>query len=256
MSPTAPAPSSPAVPLWFRIGGLIALVVAFVVVLLSFLNYANFRKTMHGLTETRYLVLGKDARQTVEGGMALGLLPEQNTQLAVVFRDLAAKWPAVRFAGVVDTDGRVLVGSGEAADGARWRGPLRDSKLDGVWHSRAEHDDAVGLTLENNFGDKAGAVVIRYDDRETRQASAGMAQALAWRAAAVSLCAALLAWAGAWWLTRPLAAELDEAMTLLASNKPPSALLTPLQEATLLGGTAEFIAAAHNAADTIARGTP
>lgn len=240
--------------LWFRIGGLLALVIAFVVGLLSFLNYANFRKTVHGLIETRYTVLGADARQTVTAGLALGLAPDQNAQLGEVFKRLTARWPAVRFAGVVDADGRLLVGTGTQGpqDSANWRKHIGEGKLDAVWRTHSEHNDAIGLTLADNFGGKAGAVVIAYDDRELQQASDAMANQLLLRAVAVLVIAAVLAWLGTWWLTRALAEELDAAESLLDTDLDAATPLPTEDERPLVAETRDFVSAARSAAHTLA----
>jgi hypothetical protein len=241
-------------PLWFRIGSLIALVMLFVIALLSFLNYANFRKTLHGLAETRYTVLGKDSRQTVESGLALGLLPDQNAQLAADFAKLTSRWPAIRFAGVVATDGRLLVGSGTPMAASRWQSHIADSPLDGLWRSRGDHEDAVGLNIENNFGDKAGAVVIAYDDRETRAASSIMAQQLVWRALAVALLSTVAAWFGAWWFTRALADELGTAAALLAADA--DAAADNADSRPLVAGIRGFLADLRRADASLPREAP
>lgn len=243
-------------PLWFRIGGLLTLVIAFVIGLLSFLNYANFRKTQHALLETRYTVLGADARQTVELAFALGLAPSENERLAAVFKQLQSKWPAIRFAGVVDTEGKLLTGSGNfgAGDAASWQKRIADSKLDGIWRTHTEQGDVIGLTIADNFGGKAGAVVIAYDNREIQSASAAMAQELWLRSLAVLLAAAVLAWFGTWWLTRELATELDDAERLLQADidtPPPAA---QADDPTLVAETRAFVLAAHTAARNLQEG--
>ncbi len=242
-----PSPSS-RLPLWFRIGGLLALVIAFVVALLSFLNYANFRKTVQGLHETRYLVLGKDIRQTVEAGLSLGLTPEQNARLPLLFKELQSAWPAIRYAGVVNTAAQPILGAGQAAKEGRasWHERIQAGTPDGIWHWRADHESAVGLTIADNFGGKAGAVVIVYDDREVAAAASTMATQLLWRALGVMLAASLLAWLGAWWLTRALAAELDAAEAVLDGHP------LPPDERPLVAETQAFVAAVQQAEQRMA----
>ncbi|WP_179958290.1 hypothetical protein [Chitinimonas arctica] len=249
--PFAPS-QSPRLPLWFRIGGLLALVILFVVGLLAFLNYANFRKTVQGLHEARYLVLGKDLRQSVEAGLSLGLTPAQNARLPLLFNELKDSWPAIRYAGVIDTEARALLGTGpvDSSHQGSWRERIATGPADGIWHWRAEHESAVGLTLADNFGGKAGAVLIVYDDREVLLVAGRMAEQLFWRALAVILVAALLAWWGAWRLTRSLAAELDAAEAVLAgSSLPPDT--RPLVRETQL-----FMDAAAQAEAKMAESAP
>jgi hypothetical protein len=235
-------------PLWFRVGALMALVITFVVALLAFLDYANFRKTVNGLIETRYTTLGKDSRQSVEAGMSLGITIAQNAGLAPVFRELKSHWPAIRFAGVVGPEGKLQVGAGtlSALDTLSWQKQIGERAADAVWFGRSGHDTAVGLNLEDNFGGKAGAVVIAYDDRELEDASAAMLGRLLLRAMVVLIGAAALSWLGAWWFTRQLAAELDEAEAVLGGSQTASTL-PPTDEQSLVGEARLFVLAIQSA---------
>ncbi|WP_374349331.1 hypothetical protein [Chitinimonas sp.] len=240
-------------PLWFRIGSLLALVIAFVIGLLSFLNYANFRKTSQGLIETRYLVLGKDARQAVDDGVSLGLAPAQNSQLKPLFQHLRQQWPALQFAGVVDASGAVQIGDGQAAtlDLTSWQKQMADSPAEGAWHARGEHHHAVGLNLIDTFGGRGGAVVLHFDDRELSAASAPLARQLLQRAALILLLFMVLTCLGVRWLVRQLATEIDQAEQLLNQPGTP-ATLASAAPGGLLQQTHEFVAASERARQTLA----
>lgn len=225
-------------PIWFRIGGSLALVIAFVIALLSFLNYANFRKTVQGLHEQRYVVLGKDVRQSVDAVLSLGLSPQQNARLPVYFGELRRAWPAIRFAGLIDNNAKPLIGAGTLASTglSTWRDLIAAKQTDGIWHWRADHESAIGLTVLNNFGQKMGAVVIRYDDREAVAASNAIVGELVWRALLVILGSTVIALVGTWWLTRDLADELRTADAVLhgADLPPDNRLLVAETQAFVL----------------------
>ncbi|WP_269532020.1 hypothetical protein [Chitinimonas sp. BJYL2] len=230
-------------PLWFRIGGLLALVIAFVVALLTFLNYANFRKTVQELHQARYLALGKDLRQSVEAGLSLGLLPDQNARLPALFAETRKSWPAVSYVGVIDPAGKTLAVAGQAREGelTAWADRIDNHAADASWYWQAGSQSAVGLSLTDNYGGKAGAIVIAYDDRDITALGNTMLWTLLWRALGVMLAAAALAWLGAWWLTRQLAAELDDAEAVLAGAS------LPPDTRQLVAETQHFVAAIDNA---------
>src|ERR1700739_2918511 len=86
---------------WWRIGGLLVLVMSVVLLLISFLNYSNYRKTYLELNLTRYLVMAKDLRQTVESGLNIGRRPSENLQLLPMMQAMENRRDGIRYVGVI-----------------------------------------------------------------------------------------------------------------------------------------------------------
>lgn len=195
--------------LWLRIGVLLIFVIALVLVLISFLNYSNYRKTYLDLNLTRYLILAKDLRQTVVAGLNVGLNPGENVRLAPAIKELAQRESGIRFIGVLDESGAVISdGKVPAAAAAAWRSHLGSTTAGEYWQTSDATTLQIGIPFVNNFNLKAGAVVIGYDRAAIEAATDNMLLKLSIDIVATLLVLAALTLAGVYVLTRKFAAEL------------------------------------------------
>jgi hypothetical protein len=208
---------TPSLPLWVRLGVPIALIIALAIGLISFLNYYNYVKTYRQLNVSRITVVARDLRQAIEVGLNVGLAPTSNTQLDKALATAKDKTNGLRFAAVVDEQGRRLVEVGEAPPAQEWQKRLAAVDDTGSWLGEDSDTYQVGLPYRNSFGVTVGAVVVGYDKAAIDRATAAMRLTLIadWLTAAVLL--SVLALLGVWLVTRRLEAELAEADAALVN---------------------------------------
>lgn len=188
--------------LWMRIGLLLIVVIASMLVLVSYLNYSNYRKAYLDLNLTRYMIVAKDVRQTVLGGLNVGLTPAENVPLLPAIRAQLGRENGIRFIGVLDESGAVI-GAGRIDPGgaARWRNKLAETAPTASWQRFEAGVIEIGIPFVNNYNVKAGAVVIGYDRRPIERAASHMLRMLAADMAISLVVLALLTFTGVYFLT-------------------------------------------------------
>jgi hypothetical protein len=195
--------------LWLRIGGLLVFVIAAVLVLISFLNYSNYRKTYIESNLTRYLVLVKDVRQSVVSGLNIGLHPSENLYLLPAMAEMTRRYDGIRYIGVIDESGHSISQSSFPSQPARhWKDKINATAVDAYWQSKDARTLQIGLPFVNNFNLKAGAVVIGYDRKRIEGAIDGMMRNMFLDALKVLALLTVLTLAGVYLLTRNFSAEL------------------------------------------------
>ncbi len=206
--PPAAPPDAPRA-MWWRIGMLLVLVLALVLILISFLNYSNYRKTYLELNLTRYLVLAKDVRQTIETGLNVGLPPLENARLLPAIQELARRHGGIRYIAILDDSGAVLGAQRvPAATLAQWRARLQATAATDYWQAQDAATYQLGMPFLNNFNLKAGAIIVAYDKGPITAATDAMLRALGTDVLLVLLVLAALTLAGSYALTRTISAEL------------------------------------------------
>lgn len=131
---TARTPQPKADALWLRIGGLLVVIIGAVLVLISFLNYSNYRKTYAELNLTRYLVLAKDVRQGVVSDLNIGLQPAADLYLQPALADMARRDAGIRYVGVIDDSGRPIgQGAFPALPAQAWKDRIAATAADTHW---------------------------------------------------------------------------------------------------------------------------
>lgn len=234
--------------LWWRISALLVVVIAFVLVLISFLNYSNYRKTYLELNQTRYLVLVKDLRQTVEAGLNIGLRPSENVRLLPAIKELTHQ-SGVRYISVVDDLGEmVLEGKIPEASAQAWKWRLGTTNTDAHWQTGDADTFELGMPFNNNFNIKAGAVVIGYDKALVEDATDAMLRKLGMDVVLTLFLLALLTMAGVYLLTHKFGEELADVAAMIDNTL--SAATPPTVPAHVLGGGMaadinEFTALSH-----------
>ncbi|MDK2124326.1 hypothetical protein [Parachitinimonas caeni] len=205
--------------LWLLVGGLLAMVIAFVLSVVVLLNYANFRKSLQEQYLTRHLVLAKDLRQTIEAGMNIGLTTAENTRLPRILNALRSQHAALHFVGICDANGRWQLSQGEPPEQGPdyWRERLNAIAPESSWLTSSGRNYLVGLSFVNNFAVKEGAIVIGYDREEIDRATHHMLIVLAQQALLTQALFTVLSLAGAWLLTRRYTASVVTAASHLES---------------------------------------
>lgn len=195
--------------LWLRIGILLTLVIALVLVLISYLNYSNYRKAYLELNLTRYMIVAKDVRQTVLSGLNVGLAPAENVRLLSAIHEQLGRERDIAFIGVIDEAGAVT-GAGSIGPGAaaRWHRRLAATAPQASWQTSDASTIELGIPFVNNFNVKAGAVVIGFERGAIESAAAAMLRMLAVDMAITLLVLTLLTFAGVYVLTRKFSSVL------------------------------------------------
>ncbi len=243
--------------LWLRIGGLLVLVIASVLVLISFLNYSNYRKTSLELQQHRYLVLAKDTRQGIVAGLNIGLRPGEDEHLQAALGETARRFEGIRYIGVIDESGR-LIGQGRLPEQApgRWKKRIAATEADAWWQAASADTYQLGLPFVNNFGIKIGAVVIGYERKPIEANIGDMRRRMIADVVQTLVLVALLTMAGAWVLTRRLAGDLAQVGAAIGATL--EAPAPPLVDGHLLGEEVardinEFTTVSHRLASQLAR---
>lgn len=243
--------------LWLRIGGLLVLVIASVLILISFLNYSNYRKNYLELNLTRYLVLAKDTRQSIVAGLNIGLRPSEDEYLQASLGEMARRYEGIRYIGVLDESGR-LIGQGELPrqSAERWKQRVEATEADAYWQAGNADIYQVGLPFVNNFGIKIGAVVIGYERKPIEANIGDMLRKMAVDVAQTLVLMTVLTMAGVYVLTRRLAGDLNEVGATIDSAL--AAATPPLIDEHLLGEEVardinEFTTISHRLASQLSR---
>lgn len=195
--------------LWLRIGGLLVLVIALVLVLTSYLNYSNYRKNIVELNLARNLVLAKDVRQTIESGLNIGLRPGENENLLPSIRAIVGSHPEIRYVAVINEQGGVIgEGTLPAPAAGAWKTLLENTSVDTYWNTGDNVTAQVGLVFVNGFNIKIGAVVIGYDMTLVEASVAAMFWKLAADTLMVLALMAIITLVAVYFLTRRFTRDL------------------------------------------------
>lgn len=143
-----------------RVGHLAILILAFLLALISYLDYANFEKTYLDLIASRSRVMAEDLAQAVEYGLNLGLRLDQMTQLGKLVVETQAADPDILWVAVADSQDKPLF---TAPPEATHSASVRVEAL-----TKSHPELAPGesyftrVRLTNSFGRDSGSVVIAW----------------------------------------------------------------------------------------------
>jgi hypothetical protein len=194
--------------MWIRISALLILVVSAVLIVISFLNYSNYRKTFLQLNLSRYLVVANDLRQTVEAGLNIGLEPDANARLLPAMQELTKQQAGTRFIAVLQSNGAVINEGAVAPDAVPdWQHRMHTA--DSYWQANRGDNVELGMIIRNNFNLKVGAVVIGYDRLAIEDAMAAMRRKLLVDTVQILAAASVLILLGVNLITRKLGGQLE-----------------------------------------------
>ena len=182
----------------FQIAVYMVGIIAFAVILLTYLTNAKFRSLQEEVERSRFLMLALDIRATAERGLALGLDLDQMNNLAGVLERLHGEHPEILSLQIVSDRGETLhaVGTMPAGTNVAERLVRLQVRSDGEFNQSLDvsTDTAFGLMLPlvNAFDQTSGAVVVHYD-RAPSAAAARLVTFDQLRVAAMALLFAALA---------------------------------------------------------------
>lgn len=142
-------------------------IIAFALLLLTYLTNAKFRSLQEEVERSRFLALALDVKGTAERGLALGLGLEQMGNLAAVLARIDEDHPEILSLRVLDDQGDELFAAGRPLEPAATEAGLRHLRGPGAEPvlRDASGESAFGfmIPLVNTFGQVAGVVVLHYD---------------------------------------------------------------------------------------------
>ncbi|HLS68287.1 MAG TPA: hypothetical protein VK035_03015 [Kiloniellales bacterium] len=144
-------------------------VIAFALILLTYLTNAKFRSLQEEVERSRFMVLALDIKATAERGLALGLDLEQMNNLAGILERLRAEHPDILSLQIISSQGDRLHATGstpvEQPLGKLLERlePQATSESGRAIELPGEAAFGFALPLVNSFGQAVGAVVLHYD---------------------------------------------------------------------------------------------
>lgn len=153
----------------FKIAIYMVGVIAFALILLTYLTNAKFRSLQEEVERSRFLVLALDIKATAERGLALGLGLEQMNNLAGILNRLRSEHPEILSLQIVNDRGDSLHGSEATLERPQLAQALQRIKVQSGSESScavelsSEAAFGLALPLVNSFGQVVGAVVLQYD---------------------------------------------------------------------------------------------
>jgi sensor histidine kinase regulating citrate/malate metabolism len=202
-----PLASSRPSPIWLRISALLILVISAVLIIVSFLNYSNYRKNFLQLNLSRYLVVANDLRQTVEAGLDVGLDPAANGRLLPTMQELSKQQSGTRYIAILHSHGDIIrqgdIPPNVAGD---WEARMRN--VETYWQANRPDSLEIVMPIRNNFNLKIAAVVIGYDRVAIEDAMAAMRRKLILETLQVLVAAVLVIIVGVKIITRQLGADM------------------------------------------------
>tara|TARA_R110000787_G_scaffold25757_2_gene72231 strand:- start:31446 stop:32366 length:921 start_codon:yes stop_codon:yes gene_type:complete len=147
-----------------KIGLTIVGIVAFVLLLVTFLNYFKFQKTLAGLLDSRVRVVSLDLKSTVEGGLNLGLALRNIETLQPILDHAREINPLIATIQVYDESGNRLFSSplsDEPTVPAEWMTALDSAETD-TWSLAGETEFVVGVPLVDNLDKYVGGLSVTY----------------------------------------------------------------------------------------------
>lgn len=173
-------------------------VIAFAVVLLTYLTNAKFRSVQEEVERSRFLVLALDVKATAERGLALGLGLDQMINLGSVLSRLKQDYPEILALQIIDDRGVTLYAAGTPLEGEISATAIERLGTTGEGGQRQALDatgtaaSGVMVPLANAFGQTTGALVLQYD-RAASEAAAGAVTLEQVRTGALALLLSALA---------------------------------------------------------------
>lgn len=194
-----------------RVVATMGAICVFAVALTATLNYYKYDSTLSDLLRSRFTFLLRDMRNTLETGMDLGLPLRELDNVPELIGRNAARNPEVLSIEIFDPSGTVLFSTDSSFVGdlvaTSWLDRWQKS-TDPIWSTRERDADTLGITLQNNLGQTAGAIALRYDRRLEDSLLDRMALQLAGIGVIVVALATFLVGLASYLLLRPMRRQL------------------------------------------------
>lgn len=204
--------------IWWRVSLLLVLVIAFVLAIISFLNYSNYRKTYLDSSLSRHLVLAKELRQVIEAGLNIGIKPSENLNLLPAIKELIRSHAGIHYIYIIDENGGVIgEGNAPAGNDLFYSNKIKETQESKYWQEMTSDTIQLGIVFLNNFNIKTGAVMIGYDRLVIESAAHQMRNKLVLDMLLTFALLAVLTYGGVFTLTRKFANELAQVSGVIDS---------------------------------------
>ena len=180
-----------------KISITIILLLFFLLSLNTFLNFFNFQTTYSELVRSRFDVIAKDLKNTIEYNINLGLSLSEAKNLQDVLHDILKLDKDITFIKIFNAKGNILFDTDSAGVGTQapedWVATLNKADPSGLSFSDPSGKNLViGIPIEDNFNVMAGAFALGYAASVQDEAVSGMLGYLLKFLVAVLACFSIL----------------------------------------------------------------
>lgn len=209
----------------------IFVILGFAISVTAFLNYYKYQSTLRELVQSRFVVVGLDLKNAVEGSVNLGIPLSQTENIQELLNRVKSSDEQILSAevfGIAGNSGVRLFGTDKAGIGkpvpAEWvRGAERHETE--TWQFDEDAAFGVGFAVINNFNKTVGGIVLRYSRVYQQAKIETMFQTLGRASLVVFAVASLLAFIGVFVFFRPISTtftRMTSSLNSLVSNDDPT----------------------------------
>lgn len=224
-----------------KISLTIFFILSFCVLLIGFLNYFNFDKTLSTLIAQRYSVVDKDLQSSAEYGLSLGLAVSEIKNIQTLIAQTKRHYPSIDEISVFNTRGKRIFDTRPDMTGKpvpkAWLAGAKSRHDKQVHHGHYGAHYFVSASLFNSFDAPAGGVVVTYGRQAVQHADNAMLVYLGGMGALTLLIIATLVFLAVYLVTRRLKKSLgtiEGALTQTGSN-----MVSPRMHDSSLGAAFE-----------------
>jgi len=153
-------------PLRVRISLMIILILAFALLLNTFLNFSNFEKNYNSIIYSRFFVIAKDLQNTAEYGLNLGLSLPELENIQEIINGVVKEQKDIVFIRLFNDRGTVIFDTDQSGRNRSvpngWIEKLADMDTESMSKSAYKNAQVVLLPLMNTFNIKAGALALGF----------------------------------------------------------------------------------------------
>ena len=206
-------------------------ILGFAISVTAFLNYYKYQATLRELVQSRFVVVGLDLKNSVEGSVSLGIPLSQTENIHELLNRVKASDKQILSAevfGIAGDNGVRLFGTDKDAVGktvpAQW---VRGAERPDTDTFQFDEDAAfgVGFPIINSFNKPVGGIVLRYSKAYQQAKVEAMFKTLGRAALVVLAIASVLAFIGVYVLFRPISttfSRMTQSLNSLVSNQKPT----------------------------------
>ncbi len=209
----------------------IFVILGFAISVTAFLNYYKYQSTLRELVQSRFVVVGLDLKNAVEGSVNLGIPLSQTENIQELLNRVKANDEQILSAevfGISGENGVRLFGTdtaliGKAAPVDWVRGAEREDAKS--WQFDEDKAFGVGFPVINNFNKPVGGIVLRYARAYQQAKIEAMFKTLGRAALIVFGVASVLAFIGVYAFFRPISttfSRMTQSLNSLVSDQEPT----------------------------------
>jgi len=209
----------------------IFVILGFAISVTAFLNYYKYQSTLRELVQSRFVVVGLDLKNSVEGSVSLGIPLSQTENIQELLNRVKSSDEQILSAevfGIAGENGVRLFGTDAAKIGeavpADWvRGAEREDA--DRWQFDEDTAFGVGFAIINNFNKPVGGIALRYSRAYQQSKVEAMYKTLGRAALIVFAVASVLAFIGVYVFFRPISttfSRMTASLNSLVSDEKPT----------------------------------